>query len=719
VAGTGGTSGRGAILGVMLLVSLGASPVTAAEDPTIVLPGTTVNAITIDLDGDGAREIVRIVQEGGGPDHTVDAWRNDGEGWMMMGSQAMQRATGNMDAYAAGAVDAVALLRWHAADRERLLVLSAGMVPVDSTGATCCLALSELRATPDGDIDLQPIQEVGGGPQTVLAADIDGDGLDEVVLHEGHYGASVESETATVTVLRWAGSAFERAFEMTDRQLLFGLGVGDTDLAAGVDLVFGPGTDGRIRRLAWADGSMHLDEGSLDAGEPREGWIVGVADGAIVLSVVDELRVVRWPRGQAPATVDRISTLEYPSTWLIGDGPDALVAVQSNTSFDSGRPPTVTVHDLALRPLGEVGGSPVTDRFWAVATRRMLGSADIQRNIYPYSGPIYDVLGDDRPGYVSSGMLIRSGGPDGYEARPISSLLGVQPIGPAGPRDEWMAMSDGYFSPVGPAYLYGGGVPIGWGRMAITPLDLLLQPDDEPSLIAMELLGAVETARDGTGSTLMADGDGFQLRITAPAGSAVILLNHFETDERIVGDSPLLVEVAAPRSREADANQPLEAVLLVMTPGGRGAVQLLTGTFVREAPELTVSAATDEMALSATLSGSAGPLSHVTANGVDLDADSEGRFAAAIDAPIWPSQVVVTARDPLGNETTQLIEVVGVVDYRGLPWAAILIAATLVAGGVLFVRTPKRHARATGSDGDGRLEELELDAIEGFELPGR
>ena len=157
------------------------------------------------------------------------------------------------------------------------------------------------------------------------------------------------------------------------------------------------------------------------------------------------------------------------------------------------------------------------------------------------------------------------------------------------------------------------------------------------------------------------------------------------------------MDIAPPRSREDDVNQQLEAVVLVMTPGGRGAVQHWTGTFVREPPELSVSASTDEMALSATVSGRAGPYSRVTANGVDLEADPEGRFAASIDAPIWPSQVVVTARDPLGNETTQLIEVVGVVDYRGLPWAAILIAATLVVGGVLFVRTPQRRARAPRS----------------------
>ena len=35
--------------------------------------------MTVDLDGDGDREIVRLTQEGAGPDHDVDAWGYDGD----------------------------------------------------------------------------------------------------------------------------------------------------------------------------------------------------------------------------------------------------------------------------------------------------------------------------------------------------------------------------------------------------------------------------------------------------------------------------------------------------------------------------------------------------------------------------------------------------------------------------------------------------------------
>jgi hypothetical protein len=135
-------------------------------------------------------------------------------------------------------------------------------------------------------------------------------------------------------------------------------------------------------------------------------------------------------------------------------------------------------------------------------------------------------------------------------------------------------------------------------------------------------------------------------------------------------------------------------------------------------PELAVRAETMPMTLGATLEGTASPGSAVAANGVAIEVDAGGRFSASIDAPIWPSQVLVAARDPLGNETIERVEVLGVVDYRGLPWAALLIVATLGVGGALYVRTPKRRANgAVEPEGDGRLEELELDPLEGVD-PG-
>ena len=722
MVGSAAQLGRGGILAATLLgaSSIVPSPLAAADDATQVMPDITVTALTTDLDGDGDREVVRLVQaEGNTMDFTVDAWEHDGAGWSMVGSAALPRAADDQVGFVENG-QAATLLLWRHGGRERVLALTASLAQGGQTGETCCLSIFEVQSSIGGGIDLSLLHRAERGAQSAWSADVDGDGSDELILHEAEYGLTEDERTVMLHLLRWNGTAFELAVERTDPELDYGFTLADTDGVAGKDLLIGPATDGRIRRLAWNGADMQMEQAQIDAGEPMEGWVVGVADDAIVLSLGQEARVVRWPRGETATTVARLGTLGYPGVALIGDGPDALVAVQSNFSFESeGAAPMLTVHDLDLTAVGEVESSPRTQGFWRLVSGQVSNSWAMQRNLYPYSGPVNGGLVDGRPAYVSSGMLIQLGGPDGFEARPMASLIGVQPVGLAGPNDEWVVLGGNYTPPPGTAYMSWGGVPPEWGRLAIMPLDQLLQPDDEADVVSVELRGAVEVASDGETSTLMADGAGFQAAVTAPAGSVVVVVNGTLTDDHEVADEPLVVDVPPPRNRQDDENVELDAMLLVVTPDGRGITEQWAGTFVRELPQISVSGSTDAMALSATLSGRASSGSTVSADGVAIETDEEGRFSASIGAPIWPSRVLVTARDPLGNEVTEVVEVVGLVDYRGLPWAAILIVATLVVGGVLYVRTPMRRAATAVSDDDGRLEELELDAVDRGEPSGR
>ena len=710
--------GEGILVAALVgAASLVPSAVAAADDKTQVLPDITVTALTHDIDGDGDREVLRLVQADGNTlDFTIDAWEHDGAGWSMVGSVALPRVAGDREEFVEDG-QAATLIQWRAAGRDRVLALAAALRPGVQTGETCCLTIFEVEPSRGGGIELLPLQRIEGGAQSVWSADVDGDGSDELVLHEARYGATEDEQTALLQVLRWSGSGFELSVERTDRELVQGFIVADTDGVAGKDLLLGPATDGRIRRLTWDGGEMALEEAEIDADDPLDGWIAGVADNAILLSMAQEARVVRWPRGEAATTAASLATQGFPGVALIGDGPDALVVMPSNTAFENGQSPTVTVHGLDLEPIGEVESSPRTQGFWQLVSGQVSSSWAVERNLYPYSGPMNGGLGDDRPAYVSSGTLIQPGGPDGFEARPMASLIGVQPVGLAGPREEWVVLGGNYSPPPGNAYMSWGGVPPEWGRLAIMPVDQLLQPDEEANVVSVELVGAVEIASDGELATLVADGEGFQLAITAPAGSVVVVVNGALTDDHEVADEPLLVEVPPPRNRQDDESVEFETMLLVVTPDGRGVTEQWAGTFVREPPEISVSGSTDAMALSATLTGRTSAGSVVSADGVAIETDAEGRFAGSIDAPIWPSRVLVTARDPLGNEVTEVVEVVGVVDYRGLPWAAILIGATLVVGAVLYVRTPKRRVAAAVTDSDGSLEELELDAVDGSE-PG-
>ena len=67
--------------------------------------------------------------------------------------------------------------------------------------------------------------------------------------------------------------------------------------------------------------------------------------------------------------------------------------------------------------------------------------------------------------------------------------------------------------------------------------------------------------------------------------------------------------------------------------------------------------------------------------------------------------------ETFGGEAATSVQVIGLVDYRGLPWPPILGVLTVAAGIALFVRTPRarqpsRGARPT-TEGDGVVEELD------------
>jgi hypothetical protein len=133
---------------------------------------------------------------------------------------------------------------------------------------------------------------------------------------------------------------------------------------------------------------------------------------------------------------------------------------------------------------------------------------------------------------------------------------------------------------------------------------------------------------------------------------------------------------------------------------------------LRVAPELTASAADPALSLTSTVTGRAEPGATVTVDGFPVTPSPSGHFQVEVDAPIWPRDVLVVARDAVGNETVQQLEVIGFVDYRGLPWIPIIAVLTVVAGVVLFLRTPRlRPQPVLMPDGDGRLEEVDGDPI--------
>ena len=122
---------------------------------------------------------------------------------------------------------------------------------------------------------------------------------------------------------------------------------------------------------------------------------------------------------------------------------------------------------------------------------------------------------------------------------------------------------------------------------------------------------------------------------------------------------------------------------------------------------------TNGLSFTATLEGAVGQHTEVLVDGRPVGVHWSGRFRTSVGAWPWPRSVEIVARDLVGNEAFDRVEVVGPFDYRGLPWAAILAAATLAAAVTLFVRIPRLRTVSTSDSGDGRLEELDpIDAAD-------
>jgi hypothetical protein len=178
-----------------------------------------------------------------------------------------------------------------------------------------------------------------------------------------------------------------------------------------------------------------------------------------------------------------------------------------------------------------------------------------------------------------------------------------------------------------------------------------------------------------------------------------------------VVDRPITVPVD-PGGRDDDENERMQATMITVSPTGIATATAWEVDVYRQPPEITVTTESGLFSLHSTVRGRATPGTSVTVDGRPVELDANGAFRVEVDAPIWPRDVVVAARDPLGNESAQSLEVIGFVDYRGLPWIPIVGTLTVGAGIVLFVRTPRLRPEARlRPDGDGRLEEIDGDLI--------
>lgn len=703
---------RAGILVVAALAQCAAIAVPAAAramDPSDaqVLPGRTVAAAVVDLDGDGTREVVRLVGRSG-PGLDIDAWEFAGE-WRRIGSAELVTPEAPGTAPTIPESGTAALLPWSVEGTDRLLALTGSWELDAEFSRPCCLTIREVAATAAG---IELVELAGSSSaDMVLAADLDGDGSDELVTSMQSYEDEGDDGTFELSVLRWNGTGFEVAFDWERDGQGYGIVAGDADGRPGEEVYVNPIWRGTLQRIVSIADGIAVESGHVNLGERIEGWASGVTNGSVLVSVPDGFHLFDWPADAQLRPISRVASSIYPTVGVLGEGGDALYVTHDGLAFGSDTAPVATIYDADLDEIGSVGATPDSAALWELIRDSNSGATTISTPLWPALGPFPGTV-DGRPAYLVGDVLLQPDGKGGYTERPIAPIMSLSLIGRAGPDDEWAALGDVWFGPpAAGAYLtsYDGFFPGGQGTLTLVPVSELLAPRGELELVDVRVDGVVEAGGDDGVPSLVAGPEGFVVTVHAPDRTRVISGGRRPVAEELISNGEASVEFR-PRSSRNERDEEFSEWLLVITPSGRATMKTWDGTYLREPPELTTSVRTELLSGTARVMGRGSDLATILVDGAPVERNRFGAFHVEVDAPIWPRTVTVTARDPFGREVSERIEVVGFVDYRGLPWVPIVAIATVAAGALLFVRTPGLPRRSEPREGWGDVQLEEIDA---------
>jgi hypothetical protein len=337
------------------------------------------------------------------------------------------------------------------------------------------------------------------------------------------------------------------------------------------------------------------------------------------------------------------------------------------------------------------------DRPWFVAGARQ-----------PYHGELAG--GDERgsPAFVYGGRLISAPDGDGEAVvRQIATLPGKVPIGLFGPDRAWAAVADAEQLPSGRR---GGPLGVSAGlratEVALLPAAELLQPEADGGRVLPELQGGIVDQPERIRPILYTAGN-VVARFSAPPGTRVRVTGEGDPGESIVGPDGV-VEVVLVESDPGASNDETRTVrLLAVTPGGHAYASTWEVRIQRRAPALTASAPMAPLSFEVPLSGRTEAGATVLVDGRPVPVAADGSFSADVAAGPLPRDVRLEATDRVGNTRQLTVSVVGAFDYRRLPWVPIVAGLTLLAGAILYLRTPRPTAAAAQHPDDGVLEEIQ------------
>jgi hypothetical protein len=679
-----------------------------AEVATFLAPDA-LTAIVGDVDGDGVRELVRLVPRAGDDLHLavevvqVDAAgevRQLGEAPLLRGASFDEQFNGltrpGETMLPARVDDGARLLAWRVDGRERVLAVAIG---AQDDERPCCLAVWQVELDGAGGVRLGLLLDVLRSAAAIQVADLDADGTDELVVSEPIELAA--PNVVAVYVLRWTGETFAMlrgSVSPAPSAPLVALGDSDGLRGDEVGLVaaYGSGVDTvLLHRISLApDGALRTERADL----PLPADVValpGPAGGRLVLASDSGGSVmVDWPSGADRMTVEATSIRGGRPLAVIGSGDDARVLLQRGDSVD--------VLDATLTPRQGVLGSPASALFRATEEA-------------PYVGPLPGGLPDGRAATLFRGRLITAvGGTDAPRIHllgdvPVGVLPATVPLGSFGPDGGWMALASAtaFDATREGGSLVGPAGPVAGARVAAVRSEAVLRPETDGGRLDPTLSGAVRSSRQPARPLILAR-DGFELEIAAPQGTLLraYLAGATAPEPQLVGPSGAARLSIPGEPTGADDDERLTVRLVAVTPAGQGYGALWEVQLRRTAPTLEVTASAAPFAFEVPLLGRTSPGAAVVVDGQPVPIAEDGTFEVAVGAGPLPRVVRIEATDAVGNRSEQTLSVVGFLDYRQLPWIPMAVVFTLVVGLILFLRAPRPAPAGQRAD-DAHLEEIE------------
>jgi hypothetical protein len=662
------------------------------EPGTIVLPDdlATLQAVAADLDGDGVRDLIRLV----GPDDGaiwIEAWSDGGDGWRLMAApaSAVPGTAGQAELAYVGRPVRLLVRRVDGEDRVTLVRQPDFSEPDDPD--ECCLLLEDLEIA-GNSIRLNSVAEPDGVADSVYAIDLDGDGTDELVATRSVEPLDSPRTPVAARVFRWADRHFGRP---TATVLPVGspsspFVLGDSDGVPGDELGFiSSASNFHLFRVGLGRGdSLVTEDSDIVVYDARAVPLGPSRRGIAVLNPTDGLGVMAWPRGRLPSPPAASRPLA-PDDWLIG-----VIEFAGRPCLIVNRPDHDAVHVLQLPSLQPITGGPIEI---SQAAQVLVHTATP-----PYVGPLPGGRGGE-PAAIVAGRLLPS--PFfGDRAAAFGALPGAAPIGLVGRARETLAIAHGgrTLDPVGgsldpPVMLAGTAV-------TLAPFAESAKPEGNGGSYEPPTDGGVALATGVTGVSV----GGLVAEVHAPPGSRVYVsvAGGDPGAPNVVGESGALDVAVGPQSG-ATGDDLAPVRLTVSTPAGHAYVSTWRLQLVEDAPALVAHADTQFGSTSVTIAGSTVPYAAVELGGKRVDVDEDGRFSTSVDLPPWPTDVSITARDPFGHETSLVISGIGLFDYRALPWipiALVLLGAIALA---FIARVPRMRGQPRPVSDDAALEELD------------